>query len=69
VSDGIYGPLDVEPDIEWADRLERVVVRNLSVVDAYADTALQLAEGDPVSAREFLDFAKRRLERIQQLLQ
>lgn len=68
MSDGIYGPLDVQPDIEWADRLEQLVVRNITVIETCADTAAQLAKSDPVSAREFIDFAKRRLERINQLL-
>lgn len=65
---GLYGPLDVDRDIERADRLEQAVVRNLTVIEAYADAAVELAKVDPVSAREFIDFAKRRLERINRLL-
>lgn len=65
---GLYGPLDVDQDIEWADRLEQAVVRNLMVIEAHADAAVELAKIDPVSAREFIDFAKRRLERINRLL-
>lgn len=68
MSNGLYGPLDAERDIEWAERLEQAVARNLAVIDGYAEAAVQLAKTDPVSAREFIDFAKRRLERINRLL-
>lgn len=63
-----YAPLDVESDIEWDDLLEKLVVRNLAIADAYSGFALEYAQSNPVFARNCIEIAKRRLAHVDQLL-